>query len=115
MMALEWGVERPAGTEIKTLTDGCVTTHQFCFPAKCLLTTTKSYAHSMSVRHRMRCMTSGLRDCLEFIMWTTAILSERALTVFPAHEWPHSAAAKTIGISYWTVMWAEEPVPLHCS
>ena len=24
MMALEWEVERPVGTEIKTLTDGCV-------------------------------------------------------------------------------------------
>ena len=100
MMALEWEVERPAGTEIKTLTDGCVPgcviRKELCFPGKCLLTITNSIctfnSKTVDEVHDL-----GLR--LQFIMWTTAKISEMSLTVFPAHEWSHSAAAKT-----WTLV-----------
>ena len=35
--------------------------------------------------------------------------------VFPAHAWPQSVAARTTGMSSWTVIWAEDAAPLHCS
>lgn len=94
MMALEWEVERPVGTEIKTLTDGCVIriSYGIVFSWQMFADYHKfNMARSTDEVHGIR-----ITRLLAVIMWSTAMLSERSLTVFPAHEWSHSAAATLV-------------------
>ena len=61
--------------------------------------------HSMRAKHLMRCIKLWSLLCRVHMMWTTAMLSQRALTVFSTHLWPQVAVAIPTGRSSFTVLY----------
>ena len=67
----------------------------------------------MKARHLMECITFGSTLFPEFKIATTAALSHQTWTAIPVHCLSDIAAAKTIGTSSFTVMWASFRVSVH--
>ena len=81
-----------------------MSTKSLCFPGMCLLSRVKWNEHSVRARHLMRCIALWSLLCRVRMMWTTAMLSQRALTVFPTKLRPQMAVAITTGRSSFILM-----------
>ena len=72
--------------------------------------------HSVRAKHLMRCIELWSLLCQVHMMWTAAMLSQRALTVFSTQLRPQVVVAIPTGRSSFTVLYNEAvrmSIPLH--
>ena len=94
--------ERKSGRRLRDRASAKV----FCLPGICLAITLKWKRAEKKNRQRIKCMMSGSLLYPLLRTSTTAMLSQCASIVFLDHSPPHIAAARTIGINSFLVMFA---------